>query len=273
MSPTLVSPQLANAIGGPLLVATLRSSPVERATAPHQHARGQLLGAQRGLLSVQAAHQHWVVPATHAVWIVPDCPHSLRSHGPFDGWSVYVDPQACAGLPQQTCVIATSALLLEAVRRAATWAEPQLEPPQARIAQVILDEIAGLPQEPFGLPLPQDPRLLRIAQALADDPSDNRLLEQWAQLASVSPRTLARRFVAETGFTFSQWRQRARLLRALELLAAHVPVTRVALDLGYENVSAFIAMFRRTFGTTPGRYFMDGATDYGHTPPQPRNSP
>ena len=273
MSPTLVSPQLANAIGGPLLVATLRSSPVERATAPHQHARGQLLGAQRGLLSVQAAHQHWVVPATHAVWIVPDCSHSLRSHGPFDGWSVYVDPQACAGLPQQTCVIATSALLLEAVRRAATWAEPQLEPPQARIAQVILDEIAGLPQEPFGLPLPQDPRLLRIAQALADDPSDNRLLEQWAQWASVSPRTLARRFVAETGFTFSQWRQRARLLRALELLAAHVPVTRVALDLGYENVSAFIAMFRRTFGTTPGLYFMDGATDYGHTPPQSRNSP
>lgn len=273
MSPTLVSPQLANAIGGPLLVATLRSSPVERATAPHQHARGQLLGAQRGLLSVQAAHQHWVVPATHAVWIVPDCSHSLRSHGPFEGWSVYVDPQACAGLPQQTCVIVTSALLLEAVRRAATWAEPQLEPPQARIAQVILDEIAGLPQEPFGLPLPQDPRLLRIAQALADDPSDNRLLEQWAQWASVSPRTLARRFVAETGFTFSQWRQRARLLRALELLAAHVPVTRVALDLGYENVSAFIAMFRRTFGTTPGRYFMDGATDYGHTPPQSRNSP
>jgi AraC-like DNA-binding protein len=32
-------------------------------------------------------------------------------------------------------------------------------------------------------------------------------------------------------------------------------VTSVALDLGYETPSAFIAMFRRALGTTPGRYF------------------
>jgi AraC-like DNA-binding protein len=32
----------------------------------------------------------------------------------------------------------------------------------------------------------------------------------------------------------------------------------VAFDLGYDNVSAFIALFRRTFGTTPGRYFAPG---------------
>jgi AraC-like DNA-binding protein len=44
-------------------------------------------------------------------------------------------------------------------------------------------------------------------------------------------------------------------MRALELLAAGMPVTAVALELGYGNLSAFIAMFRREFGTTPGRYF------------------
>ncbi|HID9329325.1 TPA: helix-turn-helix domain-containing protein, partial [Klebsiella pneumoniae] len=38
------------------------------------------------------------------------------------------------------------------------------------------------------------------------------------------------------------------------LLAAGKPVTAIALDLGYDNVSAFIALFRRMFGTTPGRY-------------------
>ncbi|WP_441256827.1 helix-turn-helix domain-containing protein [Bradyrhizobium sp. 482_C4_N1_1] len=60
----------------------------------------------------------------------------------------------------------------------------------------------------------------------------------------------------ETGFSFTEWRQRVRLMRALEMLADEIPVTTIALDLGYETVSAFIALFRRTFGTTPARYFL-----------------
>lgn len=43
-------------------------------------------------------------------------------------------------------------------------------------------------------------------------------------------------------------------MRALEKVADGVPVTTIALDLGYENVSAFIDMFRRALGTTPGKY-------------------
>jgi AraC-like DNA-binding protein len=45
------------------------------------------------------------------------------------------------------------------------------------------------------------------------------------------------------------------LLHALRLLAAGRPVTAVAFEVGYESASAFIAMFRRTLGTTPRRYF------------------
>jgi AraC-like DNA-binding protein len=55
--------------------------------------------------------------------------------------------------------------------------------------------------------------------------------------------------------SFGVWRQQLRLLRAPESLAANEPVTEVALALGYESPSAFIAMFRRCLGKTPGRYF------------------
>lgn len=65
---------------------------------------------------------------------------------------------------------------------------------------------------------------------------------------------MSRRFVAQTGLTFGRWRQQARMLAVLERLADGVSVTRISLELGYENVSAFIDVFRKTFGESPGRY-------------------
>ncbi|WP_229491498.1 helix-turn-helix domain-containing protein [Massilia sp. HP4] len=58
----------------------------------------------------------------------------------------------------------------------------------------------------------------------------------------------------ETGFTFTAWRQRARLMRAPEMLDAGEAVGTVALDLGYSTASAFIAVFREAFGCTPSVY-------------------
>ncbi|MFU0889240.1 helix-turn-helix domain-containing protein [Kluyvera sichuanensis] len=145
-------------------------------------------------------------------------------------------------------------LLREAITRASTWKEHVLTASQERLAGVILDEIQSLPQVDLGLPMPQDARLLRIASALIERPDDDRRIEAWASWAGTSPRTVTRRFSAETGFSFTEWRQRVRLLRALELLAEGQSVKSIALDLGYDNVSTFIALFRRVFGMTPGRY-------------------
>ena len=71
----------------------------------------------------------------------------------------------------------------------------------------------------------------------------------------MSERTLARVFPEQTGMTLARWRQQLRLLRALERLALGEAVTAVAIDLGYGSVSAFVRMFRDSFGVTPGRYF------------------
>ena len=55
--------------------------------------------------------------------------------------------------------------------------------------------------------------------------------------------------------TFRQWRQQVKLLEALGRLANGEQVATVAFDLGYDSQSAFIAMFRKALGTTPGKYF------------------
>lgn len=239
---------------GPAVFVIVGNDENEHVTEPHEHARGQLFGSLRGLVSVELDEGVWVVPAIHAVWIPPHCRHGGRTHGPFHGWSAYVAEAACESLPRQPCALRTSGLLREAVLRASQWPIGALDEPMKHVTEVILDEIRTLPVEPLGLPFPQEPRLHRIARALIANPADDRDLERWAAWACVSSRTLSRRFVAETGFHFTAWRQRARLMRSLEMLAAGMPVTAIALDLGYSTASAYIALFRRTFAETPAAY-------------------
>ncbi|MNN97932.1 DNA-binding transcriptional regulator AraC [compost metagenome] len=54
--------------------------------------------------------------------------------------------------------------------------------------------------------------------------------------------------------TLTRWRQRLRVLLALPRLLAGESVTTVALSLGYDTPSAFIAVFKREMGVTPARY-------------------
>lgn len=251
----LVDPLRLSSTDEPVILATSRHQAEVRQTDRHAHARGQLLGTMQGVVTIGADHGRWLIPPVNAIWLPPHVEHDFRSHGAFHGWSVYVAEHACTALPDTPRVIRLSGLLNEAVARAATWPEAPLSEPQARIAGVILDEIAALPEEALGLPMPTDPRLQKIARAIADDPAERQSMAEWAAWAGIAPRTLSRRFVLETGLTFSAWRQRALLLRSLEMPAAGNSVTTVAFDLGYETVSAFIELFRAHFGTTPARYF------------------
>lgn len=258
-SPPLIAPDLAGSPRGPRLLAVRRHDATLRQTAMHQHARGQLFGAYRGLLTVYAGNRQWVAPPAHAIWIPPHCPHGLRSHGPYAGYSAYLSPAACAGLPEQPCALQASALLLAAVERAASWNDPAEDQDAARtrIVELVRDEIRTLPHAGNGLTLPRDPRLQRLVLAWSDAPDDTRPLAAWAADIGMAPRTLARRFLEETGLTLGAWRQQARLMRAQEMLAAGHSVTAAALESGYDNVSAFIAMFKREYGVTPGRYGND----------------
>lgn len=240
---------------GPLLAVLERNDPAVRETKPHLHTCGQLFGTMHGLVAVGVNNRQWIVPAGHAVWIPPHLSHFLQSYGPLQSWSIYLDEDASRSLPMEPCTMRTSGLLDEATRRVSRWESVELTEAQQRITQVILDEIYSLPHEPPGLPMPADIRALRVAHALTANLSDNRRINEWAHWTGASSKTLSRHFIDETGMTFGQWRQQARMMRALEMLTADWSVTSIALELGYETTSAFIAMFKRARGVTPGQYY------------------
>ncbi|WP_134624769.1 helix-turn-helix domain-containing protein, partial [Pseudomonas aeruginosa] len=91
-------------------------------------------------------------------------------------------------------------------------------------------------------------------EALLANPGDPRPAAEWARWAGLSSRSLSRLFGAETGMSFAQWRQLARLHAAVERLAAGQAVGEVALSLGYESPSSFASAFRTVFGETPSGY-------------------
>ncbi|WP_422191544.1 helix-turn-helix transcriptional regulator [Aquabacterium sp.] len=91
-----------------------------------------------------------------------------------------------------------------------------------------------------------------VAAMTADD---ERTVAQWAEPLGLTARTVHRLFAANTGMTFGQWRQQARLLAGLEQLAQGEKVAHVALAAGYRSQSAFAAMFKRHFGIAPTAFF------------------
>jgi AraC-like DNA-binding protein len=222
----------------------------------HSHVRGQFWCVESGLVHVHTARGSWLLPPHRAGWMPPGEMHTVTISGAMSGWGVFLAPDVCECLPDHPCVIGVSLLLRELVHRASSWSwNVDLDERQQRVMDVLLDEIHHATHEPLHLPMPIDRRLLRIAQAVIAQPQDNRSLEEWAAWGGLSPRTLSRLFRAETALSFAQWRQQARLTRGLEQLADGAPVAAVADALGYASTSAFIAMFRRSFGHSPARYF------------------
>lgn len=221
----------------------------------HAHRRARLIYVGDGVLTVRTGSSRWVVPPGHAVWIVAHALHNLSATRPVRLYSLYASTDA-APLPAQSGAVSTDALVQALLGTAAALPlDYPFDEPAARLVQVLLDRLPALPRAPLELNWPRDARIQRIADVLNADPAQSAILEDLAVAAGVTARTAARLFVKETGQTFGQWRQQLRLLVALEHLGAGASVSQVAVEVGYTDVSSFIAVFRDAFGDTPARYF------------------
>ncbi len=217
---------------------------------------GQILFTSRGTLTVHTDEGLWVVPVHQAVWVPAGVRHATEVAGGVALRLLHLHPSVRVRLPPACRIVEISPLLREVLRRAMRLRTLDRRVTAERhLLDVLLDELAILPLTPLDLPLPRDPRGVRAAACIREEPAARHTLAEVARAAAASPRTLERLFRAETGLPFAVWRQRARLLRALQLLAEGGAVADVAGAVGYGSTSAFVAAFRRALGTTPGRYF------------------
>lgn len=225
-------------------------------TRRHSHDWGQLSYAIRGVLHVRTAQGSFVAPPQRAVWIPAGTEHEVFSSPHTEMRSLYIDEEVTGSGYSNCRVIEIDSLMRELIRRFCEMpVEYNEEGPDGRLARVMLDQLLIAREVSLSLPLPSDPRLMRLCLGLQEAPDDSRTLLQWGHELGASEKTLRRLFLRETGLTFRAWRQRLRLLGSLEALEQGQRVTDVALSCGYDSTSAFIATFRQHFGVTPGDFF------------------
>lgn len=216
----------------------------------HEHAEGQILFARSGTLEVITESKLYLLPPSRAAWVPPYKQHALKFRTRTELRTAYVPTSMIPDFIPSTRIIQVSdlfkALLLRLVE------EESLDAAfRQKLADLMLAELRRLPSEHFYLVMPTDKRARKVAHELVQAPSDRRKLENWADIANCSAKTLSRLFSEQTGQTFQLWRRQAKLLAALDHLDAGKSVTETAHDVGFSTSSAFTEAFRITFGYPP----------------------
>jgi AraC-like DNA-binding protein len=237
------------------LIALGNEFPGGHVLLPHEHRRHQLLYCAAGAAAVNTSCGSWVIPPECALWTPGGIIHEVRMLGDVSMRTLYLEPGAIAGMPARCEVLAISpfmrSLMLEAIDLPVEY-EPASR--AGALMTLIQHELQQLTVQPLALPMPAHPILAARCRAFLAHPTPHESIDGWANALGMSRRAFTRLFRQETGTSLAAWRQQACLLASLPRLIAGEPVTRVALDLGYDNPAAFTAMFKRSLGLSPRTY-------------------
>jgi AraC-like DNA-binding protein/quercetin dioxygenase-like cupin family protein len=254
----LTVPRDVDSVSRPVVALSATSVRKDWENARHQHRKAQLIYSVRGILNCEIEDGVWIVPPQCAIWIPGDLPHAARGAGETECYCLFVEPDAAPHLPKDCCTISVSPLLRELLLRAAGF--PELYPlggREDRLIAALLDELVEAPVEDLHLPMPRDARLRRLAQMMLADPTDKTSKADWAIRIGMSERSMSRLLLHEIGMSFGRWRRQLHVILALQRMTKGESVQTVALELGYENASGFVTMFRKAMGKPPARYLSD----------------
>src|SRR6201996_4058941 len=222
---------------------------------PHHHRRGQLLSGATGVVVLATPDGTYVMPPQRGMWIPPATEHHVRMVGAVRMQSLYLAPEAAAGMPARCQVVGISPFMRSLMTEALSLPiETDLDTRGNALMDLIGHDLHKRPVLPLFLRYPAEGARAARCRDFIRKPDVHDTIDEWAADLHMSRRAFTRLFRRETGLSFMAWRQQACLIGALPRLAAGEPVTSVAMDLGYENPAAFTLMFKRAFGSPPLRY-------------------
>ncbi len=226
---------------------------------PHRHGKHQLLYAASGTMVLELDDASWFLPSSRAAWIGAGTVHRVVVTSACRLSTIYFSQRLVREYlrcqPPRCTVFQVTAFAREMILGAERWGPTRAanDARANRFFRVLVDDLDDwlTAEEPFVLPRAKSPELAR-AMTYAHENLALATVIGAARAAGMSTRTLARRFRDDVGWTWRHFLYTARMIRAMDQLGrGSRRVTDVAIDLGFDSLSAFSSAFRRFTGQSP----------------------
>ncbi|SHN74139.1 AraC family transcriptional regulator [Cryptosporangium aurantiacum] len=236
-------------------------------TGWHSHEMHQIEYAVSGVVEVETASAHYLLPPQQFAWIPAGLTHQATMNAHVRTVSVMFAPELVPRPGDRARILAASGLIREMVLYALRWPIDREDGDAASddyyraLGHVVSDALEH--EAPLSLPNSSDP-IVAAAMDYTREHLDEITVDQVCRAIAVSERTLRRQFSAAVGMSWRAYLLRARLMRAMALLAApgH-SVGEVAAAVGFADVSAFARAFGQHCGETPTSYRHRVRSDVG----------
>lgn len=126
--------------------------------------------------------------------------------------------------------------------------------------QEIIERLLSGSLEPAEAPPGGTDAKIKKVMLFLDRNYDKRVsLKDAAALVALSPKYLSRLFKEKVGVGFNDYRLKARVEKAIQLLeTTDYSIAEISYKLGYENPESFARLFAKVVGCTPTDYRADG---------------
>ena len=226
----------------------------------HHHDMHQIQYAFEGAIELEGRHGRHLLLRCLAGWIPAGVTHRDSIHR-VRSVSILLAPEMVPDAGERVRIVEVAPLMQAMIAEAVRWPiggrlDETGEIFFAAFARLCSEWIAV--EAPFTLPTSTDPGLA-AAMAYTRKHLAGAEVKAVCRAAGMSERTLRRRFRAQLGLSWEDYRSRARLMAAAEMLThGNRPIGQVAAAVGFESQSAFAKNFRQFTGKTPRMFAKRG---------------
>lgn len=229
----------------------------------HSHKKAQFLYTEGGVVYVHTDAHTYFLPARHFMWIPAGVRHSIHpSSENVIMRNLYFPVENMeseeSGFYGTEGIYPVNDLVLNLLLYTKQWKGNLNNGSDhfmiAGALKILLAETAQQSLHLF-LPMAKDKRLIKVADYITKNLHKNLLFSQVAEKYGFSTRTLHRLFIKDLGMPFIRYFIICRMLKAIELLTEKkIPVSEIAVSVGYSSLPTFSNTFYKLLGVRPTEY-------------------